>query len=262
METLILYLLLGALAGTLAGLLGVGGGLVIVPVLTFVFRSQGFAEAFIVHLAVGTSLATIVFTSISSVRAHHKRGAVLWPVVRQLTPGIIAGSLLGAAIADAMPAAALRIVFGVFELAVATEMAFGRKPSPHRQLPALPGMFATGSVIGSVSAIIGIGGGTLTVPFLTWCNVAMRNAVATSAACGLPIAVAGTAGFVVTGWNEPGLPEWSTGYVYWPALLVIALATVVFAPLGARLAHALPATALKKFFAVFLAFLGVRMLIG
>lgn len=262
METLLLYLLLGAFAGTLAGLLGVGGGLVIVPALMFVFRGQGFVEAFVVHLAVGTSLATIVFTSISSIRAHHRRGAVLWPVVRQLTPGIVVGSLIGAAIADAMPAAVLRTVFGVFELAVAAEMAFGRKPSPHRRLPALPGMFAVGSVFGGLSAIIGIGGGTLTVPFLIWCNVAMRNAVATSAACGLPIAVAGTAGFVLTGWGEPGLPEWSTGYVYWPALLVIALATVVFAPLGARLAHTLPAATLKRFFAVFLAFLGVRMLIG
>lgn len=262
METLILYLLLGALAGTLAGLLGVGGGLVIVPVLVFVFHGQGFAEAVTVHLAVGTSLATIVFTSISSVRAHHKRGAVLWPVVKRLTPGIVAGSLVGAAVADALPATALRTVFGVFELVVAAEMAFGRKPAPHRQLPGASGMFAAGGVIGGVSAIIGIGGGTLTVPFLTWSNVAMRNAVATSAACGLPIAVAGAVGFAATGWNEPGLPAWSTGYVYWPALIVVALATVVFAPLGARLAHTLPAAALKRFFALFLAFLGVRMLLG
>lgn len=262
METLVLYLLLGAFAGTLAGLLGVGGGLVIVPVLTFVFHGQGFAEQFIVHLAVGTSLATIVFTSISSVRAHHKRGAVLWPVVRQLTPGIIVGSLAGAAIADALPAATLATVFGIFALAVAVEMAFGRKPALHRQLPALPGMFGAGGVIGVVSAIVGIGGGSLTVPFLTWCNVAMRNAVATSAACGLPIALAGAVGFAATGWNEPGLPVWSTGYVYWPALVVVALATIVFAPLGARLAHTLPTATLKRFFAVFLAVLGTKMLIG
>jgi uncharacterized protein len=261
-ETVALYLLLGAAAGTLAGLLGVGGGLIIVPVLVFVFRGQGMAEEIIVHLAIGTSLATIVPTSLSSVRAHHKRGGVIWPVFERLTPGIIVGALAGSTLADLMPAPVLRTVFAIFELTVAAQLALDRKPAPNRQLPPTSGMVAAGGVIGGLSSIVGIGGGTLTVPFLVWCNVQMRNAVATSAACGLPIALAGSAGFIFHGWSRPDLPEWSTGYVYWPALVTITAATILFAPLGARLAHALPAKTLKRFFAIFLAALGIKMLLG
>lgn len=260
MESVLIYLLTGALAGVLAGLLGVGGGIVIVPALVFVFHTQGFTEAVLVHMAVGTSLATIVLTSISSVRAHHRRGAVQWPVFRRLTPGIVVGSLLGAVIADWLPADVLRTVFAIFVLMVATQMGLGAKPAPQRELPATPGTNAAGVVIGAVSALVGIGGGSLTVPFLVWCNVAMRNAVAISAACGLPIAVAGSVGFVVTGLNEAGLPPWSSGYIYWPAGAGIAVASVLFAPLGARLAHQIPAQRLKRFFALFLAVVGLRML--
>ncbi len=260
MESLLIYLLTGAVAGVLAGLLGVGGGIVIVPALVFVFHSQGFDAAVLVHMAVGTSLATIVLTSISSVRAHHRRGAVQWPVFRRLAPGIVVGSLLGAVIADWLPADTLRTVFAVFVLLVALQMGLGAKPSPHRDLPGTLGSSAAGLVIGTVSAVVGIGGGSLTVPFLVWCNVAMRNAVAISAACGLPIAVAGSFGFVLTGLNEPGLPPWSSGYLYWPAGAGIAVASVLFAPLGARLAHQVPAQGLKRFFALFLGVVGLRML--
>lgn len=260
-ETLLLYLAVGAFAGTIAGLFGVGGGLIIVPVLVFVFKGQGVSETVMVHLAVGTSLATIVFTSIASVRAHHQRGAVRWDIFRRLAPGIVAGALLGAAIADAMPTKVLRNFFGVFELSVAVYLWWNRQPAPHRGLPGVAGMGTAGGVIGTVSSILGIGGGTLTVPFLAWCNVHLREAVATSAACGLPIAVAGALGFVATGWNAPQLPAWSSGYVYWPAFTGIALASVVFAPLGAKLAHSLPVARLRRFFALFLAALGVRMLL-
>ena len=261
METLLLYLAVGAFAGTLAGLFGVGGGLVIVPVLVFIFKGQGINEAVIMHLAVGTSLATIVFTAISSVRAHHKRGAVRWDVARRLTPGIVAGALLGAAIADAMPAPVLRIFFAVFELTVAGLLWWNHQPAAHRSLPGTVGMGVAGGVIGAVSSIVGIGGGTLTVPFLTWCNVHLRNAVATSSACGLPIALAGALGFVVMGWNEAQLPALTSGYIYWPAFAGIGIASVLFAPLGAKLAHALPVATLRKFFALLLAALGVRMLL-
>ncbi|UCE90313.1 MAG: sulfite exporter TauE/SafE family protein [Pseudomonadota bacterium] len=261
-EAVLVYLLLGAFAGTAAGLLGVGGGLIIVPVLALVFSDYGFAPELIMHLAVGTSLATIVLTSISSVRAHHQRGAVMWPEFARLTPGIVLGAWLGAAVAHLMPTTAMRIFFGCFELAVAAQLAFGLKPNAHRQLPGNVAMFGAGGVIGTVSAIVGIGGGTLTVPFLVWCNVAMRNAVATSSACGLPIAVAGAIGFVVAGWNQAALPDWSTGYVYWPAFAGIVAASVVFAPLGAWLAHQLPAQTLKRVFALFLAVLGIRMLMA
>jgi uncharacterized membrane protein YfcA len=256
------YVAIGAVAGVLAGLLGVGGGLVIVPTLVFAFRLQGFDDASVVHLAVGTSLATIVFTSISSVRAHHKRGAVMWPVVTRLAPGLIAGALLGAAIADQLPTPVLSRVFGVFELLVAAQMIRNLRPAPQRQLPGPPGMFAAGGVIGTVSAIIGIGGGTLTVPFLVWCNQDVRKAVATSSACGLPIALGGAVGFAIAGWNQATLPAWSAGFVYGPALLGVTLASVPFAPLGAWLAHALPTAQLKRIFALLLVALGVRMLLG
>lgn len=262
LEILLVYLLVGAFAGTIAGLLGVGGGLIIVPVLALLFQRWGFADGVVMHLAIGTSLATIVLTAISSMRAHHKRGAVDWPVFRRLTPGIVVGALAGAAIADFMPAKALRLFFGVFELAVATQIGLNLMASPHRRLPGKAGMGIAGTAIGALSAVVGIGGGTLTVPFLVWCNVGLRNAVATSSATGLPIAVAGAVGFVLTGWNAQDLPPWSTGYLYWPALLGIAAASLVFAPLGAWLAHTLPVHTLRRFFAIFLAVLGVRMLLG
>lgn len=261
MEELVIYLTLGAFAGTLAGLLGVGGGLVIVPVLALVFAHQGVSPDVIMHLAIGTSLATIVFTSVSSVRAHHRRGAVLWPAFWRMTPGIVVGAMVGALVADRVPSRDLQAVFGIFELLVAAQLALDTRPGPHRRLPRWPGMGLAGLVIGSVSAVIGIGGGTMTVPFLAWCNVKMQQAVGTSAACGLPIAVAGALGFVSFGWDAPGLPRGAYGYLYLPALGGIVLASVLFAPLGARLAHALPARLLKRFFAVFLALLGLRMLI-
>lgn len=261
MAELFIYLSVGALAGILAGLFGVGGGLVIVPVLAFVFSSQGVDPGVLMHMAIGTSLATIVFTSVASVRAHHLRGAVLWPVFVRLAPGIVLGAWAGAALADVLPGLALKRVFGVFELLVAAQMAFAVKPSPRRILPGRFGTAAAGAVIGSVSAMVGIGGGTLTVPYLVWNNVVVRQAVATSAACGLPIALAGAIGFSVAGWGEPRLPPWATGYVYWPAAAGIVAASVLFAPLGARIAHSLPPARLRQIFALFLALLGIRMLI-
>jgi len=260
--TLLLYLVLGAFAGVMAGLLGVGGGLIIVPALAWIFRGQGMNDAIIMHLAIGTSLATIVVTSISSVRAHHRRGAVLWPVFWQLTPGIVVGAWLGAAVADALSSFALQKVFALFVLAMSAQMGFGAKPASHRNLPGTSGMLAVGGVIGAVSAIVGIGGGSLTVPFLTWCNVSIRQAVATSAACGLPIALAGSIGFVVTGLNTANLPVWSLGYVYGPALAGIALVSMLSAPLGAKFAHTLPTEMLKRVFAGFLALVGIKMLLG
>ena len=262
LSTLLFYLTLGLFAGVMAGLLGVGGGLIIVPTLAWIFHHQQVDDAIVMHLAIGTSLATIVVTSISSVRAHHRRGAVLWPIFWRLTPGIIVGAWLGAAIADALPSAVLSKVFAVFVLTVAAQMGFGAKPAPHRELPGTTGMLTAGGVIGAVSAIVGIGGGSLTVPFLTWCNIAIRQAVATSSACGLPIALAGALGFVVTGLNAAGRPDWSLGYVYGPALVGITLTSMLSAPLGAKLAHTLPTEMLKKVFAAFLTLVGVKMLLG
>lgn len=267
MEYLILglFLLTGAVAGFLAGLLGIGGGLIIVPALVFVFHLQDLSEAIVMHMAIGTSLATVVITAASSVYAHHRRGAVLWPAFLRLTPGLVIGALLGAAIADLLPGDVLRIVFGSFVLIMAAQLAFGRPPEASRQLPSVLGMGTTGGGIGLVSALLGIGGGTMMVPFLAWCNVPIRNAVATSSAGGLSISIAGAIGFAVTGWFRSGayeFPAWSSGYIYWPAFVGIVAASIPLAPLGAQLAHTIPTGILRKVFAVLLVVIGVRMLAG
>ena len=258
--TLFSYLLLGVVAGMTGGLLGLGGGIVIVPALLFLFIYQGLPGDILMPMAVATSLATIVFTSISATWAHHRHGAVAWHVVRLLGPGIIIGAIAGALIADQLRSDSLQTAFGLFEILVALQIGFGIKPSAQRSLPDTAGMVASGSVIGTISSLLGIGGGTLTVPFLLWCNVNIRKAVATSSACGLPIAVAGTATMIITGWNYPRLPEGTTGYVYWPVVVMISIASVCAAPLGARFTHTLPVDILKRVFAVVLAAIGIRML--
>ncbi len=256
------FALLGAAAGTLAGLLGVGGGIIVVPGLAFLLAGGEVPPDRLMQVAVGTSLANIVVTSLSSIRAHHRRGAVRWPVVARMTPGIVVGAALGAAIADALPTRTLAVVFGVFLLIVAARLGYGGQPAPHRQLPGSGGLAAAGTGIGTLSSLLGIGGGTMTVPLLAWCNVPLREAVATSAACGLPIAVAGAAAFAVAGLDVAGMPDTATGYLYWPAFVAVAPLSVLFAPLGARLAHTIPVTALRRGFAVFVLVVGARMLIG
>ncbi len=256
------YLALGALAGTLAGLFGIGGGLVIVPVLIFSFGLQGVSSEVAAHLAVGTSLATIVFTSLSSIRSHNKRGAVRWEIFRPMAVGIVIGAVLGAWSASLLSGPALELVIGVFVISVAIKMLIGAHPKPGRDIPGHPGLAASGGVVGWVSAIFGIGGGTLTVPYLSWCNVRMQQAVGTSAACGLPIAVAGAMGNVWIGWGQPSLPEYSAGFVYLPALFGIVLTSVVFARFGAALAHRLDGVVLKRIFAVVLFVLGLRFLLS
>ena len=260
--SIVAYLILGAFAGTVAGLLGVGGGLIIVPVLATLFAQQGMDSAIIMHLAVGTSLATIVVTSISSVYSHHRHGAVLWRIFWRLTPGIIVGAWLGAWLASLLPTKEFKLIFGVFELLVAAQMAFGIKPPASSTVPGGVGLASAGSIIGTVSAIVGIGGGTLTVPFLTWCQIKIHNAIATSAACGLPIAVAGSVGFMITGSAQQSLPSYSSGFVYWPAFIGIVIASAAFAPSGAKLAHRLSTKKLRMVFAVFLVGLGIWMLLG
>ncbi len=260
MEFWLLYLLTGIFAGFLAGLLGVGGGLVIVPVLTFIFTAQHFPASHILHIALGTSLASILFTSVSSLRAHHAHGAVSWQVVRGITPGILAGTLLGTVLAAQLSSNFLKGFFVLFVYYVAAQMLLNIKPKPSRQLPGWGGMFGAGGVIGGVSSLVGIGGGTLSVPFMTWCNVKMHQAIGTSAAIGFPIALAGAIGYIVNGLGANGLPEYSLGFIYLPALAGLVLASVLTAPLGARLAHRLPVPQLKKVFAALLIVLGTRML--
>lgn len=260
MEILIL-LILGIAAGLLAGLLGVGGGLIIVPILVWVFQSHPDIPADrLMHLAIGTSLATIVITSLSSIYAHHRKAAIWWPTAWRLMPGIIVGALLGAVIADLLPNDILKFFFSLFVLAVAWQLGLGAQPSPGRQLPNWPVMNTVGLGIGSVSSLVGIGGGSMTVPFLVWCNVPMRNAVATSAVEGFPIALSGAFGFILMGWTETSLPVGATGYVYWPAFFAIVPTSLLFAPVGAKLAHTVPVKQLKQFFAVFLLLVGLKLL--
>ena len=256
------YLLAGGAAGFFAGLLGVGGGLFVVLALVWVFESKGIHPSVVVHLAVGTSLAVMVLTAISSIRAHHSRGAVLWQTFARLAPGIVIGAWLGAAVADLLPTIWLKRLLAVFVILVGLQMVSGIRPGSHRPLPGTPGLFAAGSLIGMISAALGIGGGAFTVPFLTWCSVNMRNAVATSAACGLPIALAGSLGFVVAGWGDGVLPPGSSGFVYWPAFAAISLASYLLAPLGARLAHSLPLPILRRVFAALLLLVGVKLMLG
>ena len=261
MENILIYLLLGSFAGILAGLLGVGGGLIIVPVLAWFFASQHFPPELLMQLAVGTSLATIIPTSISSIHAHHKKAAVLWTVFLSLIPGIIIGALLGAVIADQLPSHTLKLIFAIFVLMVAAQLFFGIKPHASRGMPGQFGRGIAGTVIGSLSAIVGIGGGSLTVPYLLINNIKIQQAIATSSACGLPIAMAGAFGFIITGWNT-NIPEYSLGYVYLPAFITISISSVLFAPLGAHWAYKVDGVKLKKGFAIFLLIVGVKMLLG
>lgn len=254
-------LLLGAFTGFCAGLLGVGGGMIMVPFLTLTFSWMAFPEHAIVHMAIATSMSTILFTSLSSVRAHHKRGAVRWPVVLALAPGIVLGGMVGGGkVFAALKTGWLSLLFALFVGFSAWQMLRNRKPSPSRQLPGAPGMVGAGSVIGFLSSLVGAGGGFVSVPFMTWCNVPIHNAVATSAALGFPIAVASVIGYVWSGYDMPGLPAGSIGYVYLPALVVIALASVVTAPWGARTAHRMPVARLKRVFAAMLFCLSAYML--
>jgi uncharacterized membrane protein YfcA len=245
-------LLIGTCTGFLAGLLGIGGGMIMVPFVTMILTSKGYPPDYTVKMAVATSLATICFTSISSVRAHHRRGAVLWPVVKVLAPGILVGSLLGAQVAVALPGKLLGILFAVFVAFSATQMFLNRKPKPSRTLPGPLATFGVGNVIGMLSALVGAGGAFVSVPFMTWCNIRIHDAVGTSSALGFPIALAGTLGHIWAGQGLPQMPPGSIGYLYLPGLFIISAASMLMAPLGARTAHRMDIQPLKKVFAVVL----------
>lgn len=255
-----LYLITGAIAGLMAGLLGIGGGLVIVPALIWLFTAGGIDTSVTVHLAVGTSLATIIVTSISSIRTHHLHRAVNWELVRQLALGLMLGAMLGALVADLLSTIWLQRTFACFVMLISIQMVVKGKVPIQRELPGKLGLMLVGGLIGKLSAIVGIGGGSLTTPFLTACGISIRYAVATSAACGFPIATMGALGFIVTGWAQQQLPPLSTGYIYWPAFLGIVSTSIVTAPLGAKLAHSVPVVILSRVFAAFLFLAGVKLL--
>ncbi len=262
LQEISIFLALGAVAGLTAGLFGVGGGLVIVPTLLWVFTSRGIDQSIVMHLSVGTSLATIIVTSLSSVYAHHRRKAVQWGLFLMLAPGIVIGAWIGAVTADMLSTVWLQRVFAVFVLLVATHLVLDIDWGKHRDLPGRVGMMLAGILIGTISSIVGIGGGSMTVPYLHWNGVDMRNAVATSSACGMPIALAGTVGFILTGWGEAALPSGSSGYVYWSAMPWIVVATFILAPIGARLAHSLPTATLRRLFAMLLFVMGINLILS
>lgn len=263
MLTLLLtYGAVGIIAGILAGLLGIGGGLIIVPILVYCFTAQGVSYDVIMHVSLGTSMASIMFTSVSSFMAHHRRGAVHWDIVRRIVPGVLIGTFVGSCVAARLSTAFLSIFFVVFLYYVAVQMLLDRTPNPSRELPGTLGMFGVGSTIGAVSSFVGIGGGSLSVPFMVWCNVPVHHAIGTSAAIGFPIAVAGTVGYVFSGLHAANVPAHCLGYVYLPALMGFVCASVLTAPLGVWLAHRLPVKRLKQVFAVLLAAMGTRVLVG
>jgi uncharacterized protein len=254
------YLALGAFVGFLAGLLGIGGGMIMVPFLLILFQAQGFPFETKMQVILATSMATIIFTSISSVRAHHAKKAVNWNVVWAMSPGILLGALVGTRVVSMLSTQFLAIFFTCFLFYTGTQMLMNFKPKASRTLPGRGGLFVAGIVVGVLSALVGAGGGFFSIPFLSWCNVAIHNAVATSAALGFPIAVFTTIGNIWNGWNMPNVPQPSLGYIYLPALVGISIASVVTAPYGARLAHRLPVATLKRILAAMLYLLALRML--
>ena len=247
------YAVLGCVAGFAAGLLGIGGGMLLVPFLTALLTIQGLPLELVVHAAIATSMASILFTSMSSVRAHHQKRAVRWDLVIRFSPGIVVGGLLaGGAVFAALKTGWLALFFAVFVGYSAVQMLVNRKPKPSRQMPGTVGTTAAGAGIGFLSGLVGAGGGFVSVPFMLWCNVALHHAVATSAALGFPIASANTVGYVWSGWSVQDLPAGMFGYIYWPALLVLVIFSVVTAPIGAKVAHKLPVNTLKRIFAFLL----------
>ena len=234
---LLSYVMLGLASGFIAGLFGVGGGLTIVPILLLLFQAQGFPEAQIMHLALGTAMATIVVTSISSMRAHHRQGGVRWDIFRSMAPGLVGGTLLGSLFASRVPTDAMAMAFTVIVYWAALQMLLDIKPKPTRQLPGSGGLLGVGGLIGGVSSLVAAGGGFLSVPFMVLCNVPIRQAVGTSAALGFPIAAAGVVGYIAGGWGVADLPGPHLGFVYLPAFVGVVVSTVFMAPVGARMAH-------------------------
>lgn len=254
------YPLLGIFGGFVAGLFGVGGGLTLVPFMYMLFVAQNFPPEHVMHLALGTSMATIVFTSISSMRAHHAHGAVRWDIVKTMAPGLVLGTFGGSLVAGQVPTGPMTAIFVVIVYYASAQMMLDFKPHAHRQLPGPGGRFAAGGVIGVISSLVAAGGGFLSVPFMLFCNVAIHNAVGTSSALGFPIAVAGAVGYLVAGWGDAGLPAYTAGYIYLPAFVGIVLMSILMAPVGAKLAHRLPVKKLKRAFGGFLALLASKML--
>lgn len=259
LDLIITLLLAGAAAGFLAGLLGVGGGTIIVPIVLWLLHKQAVVSAYTQHIALGTSFAIMVFTTLSSAWAQHKRQAINWHIVKYLSPAMIVGSLLGSVLAKHLPTAFLQIFFIVFLYAIAAQMLLKLKPKPTRQLPQAAGLLGAGKVIGLLSSWVGIGGGSLSVPFMVYCNVPMHMATGTSAALAWTMSLSGFFGFAIMGWGVSGLPENTLGFVYLPAVAVLAVCTMTIAPLGVKVAHKMSPDKLKMAMGILLFIIATQM---
>ncbi|GHB24987.1 sulfite exporter TauE/SafE family protein [Salinicola rhizosphaerae] len=262
LTAILIYLVVGAIAGVLAGVFGIGGGIVIVPALVFTFLAQDFAPSVVAHLAVGTSLATIVVTGASSAWGHWQRGSVRRDWLILMLPGLIVGGVLGVLLASSIPGDALTRLFGVFAIVMALKMAFAGQPATQGRAPRRWPMTLAGAVIGGVSTLFGVGGGVMSVPWCSRFTSRMTEAVGTSSAIGLPIALIGMITNVIVGWGEPDLPAGATGFVMWPAFLGLIVTSVPMARLGVKIAHALPARTLRRIFALLLVVVGIKLIIG
>jgi uncharacterized protein len=262
MEWWLAYLATGAVAGFFAGMLGIGGGAIIVPMLVALFEAQGLPRAQVMHLAVGTALATFLFTSLSSVRAHARRNAIRWDIGWRMTPGILAGGLIGSGLSRHVSTAGFAAIFTVVIYAAATSMLIDRKPRAARELPGKAGMFVAGFLFSALSAFAAVGGAFMTIPFMLWCGVPLLQAIGTASLIGLPIALSGSIGFMLAGLAAEALPRWSLGFIYLPALAGVVASGVLAAPLGAAVAHRTPARWLKRGFAVLFYAVATRMLIA
>ncbi|HEY6865129.1 MAG TPA: sulfite exporter TauE/SafE family protein [Burkholderiales bacterium] len=256
------YLVTGAVAGFFTGMLGIGGGSIIVPMLVALFGAQDLPRAHLMHLAVGTALATFLFTSVASVRAHAQRGAIRWDIARRMTPGILAGGVIGSFLSRYVSTAGFAAIFTLVIYAAATSMLIDIRPRASRDLPGTAGMFAAGFLFSGIAAFAAVGGAFMTIPFMMWCGVTLIEAIGTASLIGLPIALSGSVGFMIAGFGEQALPAWSVGYVYLPALAGVVVAGVLAAPLGAAVAHRTPTRWLRRVFAVLFFVVATRMLIA
>jgi uncharacterized membrane protein YfcA len=261
MAWLVGYFVIGSLVGFLAGLLGIGGGMTLVPILAAMFAAQGFAPNHTVHLALATGMASVLFTSGASVREHHRYNAVDWKIVRRMAPGMLIGALLSTVAAGWISQRTLAIAFAVIVFGGATQMLLGKKPAAARTLPEPLPLFLISMTIGIICGLVSAGGAFLTVPFMLFCGVAMHSAIGTGAAIGLPVALVGTVGYIISGLKTGGLPQYSLGFVYLPALTALVVGSIVTAPFGARSAHRLPVQTLKRIFAGLLFILATKMLV-
>lgn len=257
---IVFYLLAGGFVGFFAGMLGIGGGMTLVPILAALFAAQHLAPDHVVHLALGTGMASIVFTSAASARAHARLGAVDYKVFKGLAPGMVVGGLGSSLASSWVDQRLLAMAFALIVYAGATQMLLNRKPTAARTIPGTPVLLAVGLAIGVVCGLVSAGGAFLTVPYMLWCGMSMHRAIGTGALLGIPVAVVGTLGYIFAGWGVPHLPAQALGFVHLTALAALVCASVLTAPLGARAAHRLPVLKLKRIFALLLYLLASKML--